>query len=115
MIRLIDQIANAEQDRHKVIHGMWEWDPESPLRLNAKSFRPRFEFEKAYDAERLHELANRIGRISFALEYPGGWDQAMKERFEEKNGEGNEVVFGSISRSMAQAMFPKPGPEDRKS
>lgn len=86
MIRLIDQIANAEQDRHKVIHGMWEPDPKDPDRLNASSFRPRFEFEKGYDAARLHELASRIGRISFALEYPGGFEQAMKERFENQTG-----------------------------
>ena len=104
MIRLIDQIANAEQDRHKVIHGMWEPDPKNPDRLNASSFRPKFEFEKNYDAGKLHDLASRIGRISFALEYPGGWDQAMRERFGGDGSEGEPVAISSMSRDFLRKL-----------
>lgn len=104
MIRLIDQIANVQQDRHKVIHGMWEVDPKDPERLNASSFRPKFEFEKGYDAAKLHELASRIGRISFALEYPGGYDQAVRERFE---GQPDGAAVGYMSRDFLRMLKAK--------
>jgi hypothetical protein len=42
--RLIGRIANAEQDRHKMTHGIWDWDRANPERLQASSFRPGYEF-----------------------------------------------------------------------
>jgi hypothetical protein len=99
---LLGKIANAEQDRHKITHAMWDWDISNPERISASSFRPGFEFEKAFDAKAMHALADRIGKISFSMEYPEGWDAAIREMLEEAMDEAGNVAFGGISRQLAR-------------
>lgn len=94
LLRLISQTANAQADRHKITHGLWEWDRANPERLNASSFRPSFEFEKPYDFEKVNALADRIGVISCAFEYPKGWE-SLFEDYTDANG---IISYGSISR-----------------
>lgn len=99
---LIGRIANAEQDRHKMTHALWGWDLANPERINASSFRPRLEFEKNFDAAALHRLADQLGQISFALQYPKGWDTAFAEALASTaDAEGN-VAFFSMSRDFAR-------------
>jgi len=96
--KLIGKITNAEQDRHKIAHAMWDWNPANPDKINASSFRPKYEFEKAYNAEKMNSLADRIGEISFALEYPEGWNEAFAQLLSEHTDEDGKVAFASISR-----------------
>ncbi|HEY0164082.1 MAG TPA: hypothetical protein VGB39_01785, partial [Sphingomicrobium sp.] len=98
LLRLLGQIANAEQDRHKITHGMWEWDKENPERIAASSFRPGYEFEKTFDAERINKLADNIGQINFALEYPGGMTEVWDSW---KNADG-QIAYGSTTRQQSR-------------
>lgn len=107
MERLIGMIANAEQDRHKMTHALWDWDPQNPERIHASSFRPRFEFEKSFDAASLHKLADRIGQVSFELKYPTGWDDAFRETLAENADPDGNVAFFSMSRDLARMLVSK--------
>lgn len=100
LLRLHSQIANAEQDRHKITHAMWDWDKSNPDRISASSFRPGFEFEKSFDAERIEALADRIARITFAIEYPEGLDGYLANLVDEDG----HFAYGGISRQMFLAM-----------
>lgn len=112
MLSLIGKIANAEQDRHKITHAMWEWDVDKPDQINATSFRPGYEFEKAFDADKMNALANRIGAISFLLQYPNGMEDVWSDYVDE-NG---KVAYFNKSRKLYQAIksdkSPSPQPFD---
>ncbi len=100
LLKLISRIANAMQDRHKITHAMWDWDSENPDRINASSFRPTHEFEKVYDARAMDSLADKIGEISFALEYPKGWNEAFRQLLTEHADEDGKVSYVSLSRQV---------------
>lgn len=115
MLKLISRIANAEQDRHKITHAMWDWDRANPDRISASSFRPGLEFEKKFDAQKMHELANRIGEISFELEYPEGWDAAFKEQLEAVMDESGNVRYADTSRRLIRELTSNSDQEERES
>ncbi|MDH3232063.1 MAG: hypothetical protein OEQ29_00935 [Alphaproteobacteria bacterium] len=71
-LKLVSKIANAEDKRHKITHGLWDWVPENPKRVKASSFRPNYEFEETFDLEKLAAFCKTLGEINFDLEYPGG-------------------------------------------
>lgn len=71
-LKLVSQIANAEGDRHKITHGLWDWDDDNPEVLRASSFRPRFQFEKKLDLKALTKLADKIAEINYRLYLPEG-------------------------------------------
>jgi hypothetical protein len=100
LLKLISQIANAEPDRHRITHGMWEWDRDNPDRISSSSFRPGFEFEKTFDAERINKLADKIGEITAALEYPEG----LKSFFDGYTDENGHVSYAGISRQRHREM-----------
>ena len=95
VLLLISKIANAEQDRHRVTHGTWDWDRTNPERISASSFRPGYEFEKKFDATKLNKLANTIGSISFQLEYPNGFEDAFAQLLDNEHS-----AFFSTSRRL---------------
>lgn len=72
LLAIHSKISNAEDRRHKVTHGLWEWDRANPEKLTAHSFRPRVEFERKFDRASIIKLAMDIGSISFSIQYPGG-------------------------------------------
>jgi hypothetical protein len=103
--RLVSRIANAEQDRHKLTHGLWDWDPANPEMLNASSFRPGYEFDKRYDAASLQLLADRIAQISFCLEYPEGWDGAFAQMLAASTDANGQTAFASVSRRLVRQVL----------
>jgi hypothetical protein len=91
---LAGKISNCENLRHKVTHGLWEWEISNPDKLRAFSTRPRVEFEMSTDFDALIKLARAIGEINFCMTYPGGKDQ-----FDEARAK----VGASMSRSFIRA------------
>jgi hypothetical protein len=67
---LAQRISNAMNDRHRITHGLWDWNPATPQKIRAFSFRPSFEFSAVFDQDRLSSLADRIGEINYELTYP---------------------------------------------
>lgn len=71
--KLSDRIANLKDDRHKITHGLWDWDRSDPDKLTAHSFRPKYGFEKPFDKEKLEKLSNKIGECIFIIMFPDGF------------------------------------------
>lgn len=103
-IGLIDRVANVEQDRHQVAHGTWEWEPHNPEVLRASCLRPGKTFEKQYDFERIVEVGDRIGQLTFAFRYPGGWDEAFIDTITDGNPDAENASFFYASRSFVRAV-----------
>lgn len=97
---LFGKITNAQKDRNQITHAMWDYDPTSPDKIVASSFRPRHEFETLYDAAKMNSLADRLGEINFALEYPEGWDAAFAERLVEHADESGRVSYFGVTRAI---------------
>ncbi|GEM_PF-2917359 len=108
MIRLLDRIANVEQDRHQVAHGTWDWEPSKPELLRASCLRPSKTFEKLYDAKRINRVADQIGQISFELQYPGGWDEAFVDAISGGDETAESVAYASVSRAFVRLMSQTP-------
>ncbi len=70
LLSLATRVANIEQDRHKITHGLWQWYPTKPTKLRVYSFRLPHTFDDNFDHERLARLADRIGEINFELTHP---------------------------------------------
>ena len=88
LLRLASTISTLEDRRHKITHGLWQWYPSNPDRLQAYSFRPRVEFlERNLSFEKIVTLSEKIAEISYEFAFPPtrprdyyrGWARAMKE------------------------------------
>jgi hypothetical protein len=82
--KLADHIANAEDQRHKITHGMWDWDEANPEKLAAYSFRKPFEYEHPFDLKKLHKLADRLGELLFELSFQNGLSDVQPMPFPQR-------------------------------
>lgn len=78
-LNLLNKISDIQQGRHRITHGLWDWMPTDPDKLQASSFRPPYEFEEPFDHHKLVKLAEQIGEINFQLAYPKGKKQATDD------------------------------------
>ena len=69
---LLHRTRRVEVDRHKITHGLWDWDYSNPYRPKASSQRKPHVFEEGFDLTKLVRLAERIGEINFELTFPAG-------------------------------------------
>jgi hypothetical protein len=73
------KIGNLERSRHRITHGMWDWEPKNPQKLKASSYRRPHQFNEPFDAHKLRDLADQIGVATFQFRYPTGKDEAIKD------------------------------------
>jgi hypothetical protein len=78
LLSLATKIGGIERSRHRITHGLWDWQQRKADALTAASFRPPFSFTEPFDFRKLTKLAHRIGEATFQLRYPGGRDEAWK-------------------------------------
>ena len=78
-LNLLTKISSIQRARHRIAHGLWDWMPTDPDKLQASSFRPPYEFEEPFDFHKLVKLAERIGELNFQLAYPKGEKQATDD------------------------------------
>ena len=78
-LNLLTKISSTQRARHRITHGLWDWTPTDPDKLQASSFRPPYEFEEPFDYHKLVKLADRIGELNFQLAYPMGEKQARDD------------------------------------
>jgi hypothetical protein len=89
LLRLASRISTLEDRRHKITHGLWQWYPSNPDRLQAYSYRPRVEFvERNLSFKKIIDLSRRIAEASYELAFPPtksrdrdsrAWARAMKD------------------------------------
>ncbi len=101
LLKIISRIANAQQARNQITHGLWSWDYGSADRVTAKSYKPNFAFAQTFEFTKLMKLSETLGEINFELKYPQGENQAMKALAERPYG---------MSRGFALAMTGKGDP-----
>ncbi len=100
ILKIAEDVATLEKDRHKITHGVWDWDYEDPDSVTASSAREPHVFQKKFDAQTLHELADKIGAASAAIVYPEGVESFFKAQIDD---DGNFSFFG-ISRRLARSL-----------
>lgn len=74
LLKLHGRIASAEEKRHKITHGLWDFEGKDPTKLQASSFRAPYEFSETFDIDKLAKLAEDISEINFHLHFPNGPD-----------------------------------------
>lgn len=79
LLGLANSIGSIERSRHRIVHGIWDWEPSKPEKIKGFGIRPPFEFEEPFDKEKLIELGERVANINFQLVFPGGKEQAEEE------------------------------------
>ena len=90
-LKLLTKISDIERGRHRITHGLWDWMPTDPDKMQASSFRPPYEFEEPFDYHKLVKLAERIGELNFQLAYPRGKAQAIREVVQSRMQRGMHV------------------------
>ena len=98
-LRVLSRIANLEQRRHQITHGLWDWDHANPDMLKAHSFRQPHDFEQPFSLDKLLNLAEQIAEVNFDLTYPNGFKKSHYPR----------LPF--VSRSFLR-FRPKDSPQD---
>lgn len=118
LIKLANRIGSMERNRHRVTHGLWEWDFSKPDKLKGLSFRTPYHFEEPFDLNKLIRLGERIGEINFQLFYPGGKDQAWDEWAEDVAQHGayvsREFALLLAGKEIVNPHLPLPSPPKRK-
>lgn len=99
---LLDTAALLADQRNQVAHGTWEWDLKDPDLLTARCLRPSSDFEKNYRCDQIHELADKIGRLSFDFQYEGGWEEAFIDTITNGNPETKNISYCSVQRHHAR-------------
>lgn len=70
LVTLLNRISNVQNDRHKITHGLWQWDLARPEKLTVYSFLRNKEYEAAVDHAKMVKLIEVIGEINFELAHP---------------------------------------------
>lgn len=99
LLKIAEDIATLEKDRHKITHGVWDWSYEDPDSVTVSSTREPHVFEKKFDAKSLHELADRIGTASAAIVYPKGEESFFSAMVDD---DGNCAI--APSRSFVRSL-----------
>jgi hypothetical protein len=120
MLKIATRIRKLQRDRNRITHGLWSWEYESPGRITASTFKPKFEFTEPFDHKKLLAVSDAIGEINFSLTFPRGKAQAWKSMLRNRTKSGaymsrdfamvasGKEVPPSIQRKWAGAMPPKP-------
>lgn len=77
LLNLVRRIAAIARTRHRISHGIWDWLPDNPKKINASSFKPTREFKEGFDLQKLIKFGEDLGEINFALTYPGGFGDVI--------------------------------------
>ena len=92
LLKIADRIANLMDDRHRVTHGIWSFKRGQARTIVASSFRPKVNFERPFNIDRIWELSRRIGHVNFDLTFPdGNWTIGR---------EGDGEFVGAVSRAF---------------
>jgi hypothetical protein len=77
LLKLADRVSTLAVKRHRISHGLWDWLPHDPKKLNTSSFRPRLDFKEAFNLQKLIKLEDEIAEINFSISYPKGFASAI--------------------------------------
>ncbi len=110
LLKIADEVATLEKDRHKITHGVWDWSYEDPNSVTVSGNREPHVYEKKFNAKSLYELADRIGTASAAILYPKGEESFFSAMIDDDGNFG----FAGLSRRLARILKAdqSPDPQD---
>lgn len=91
LLGLASRIGSIERSRHRITHGIWEWEAKRPDKLRASSIRPPHEFDEPFDFDKLIGIGEKIGELCFEILYPKGREQAWKDVIKARTKGGSYV------------------------
>ncbi len=97
-LSMVDQL---KVDRHKVTHGLWDWEQSNPNKLRSSSNRGRFSFEKGFNIDKLVELATRIGEAHYGIAYPNGKEDVYATKITATEGEPSYGISRHLARILS--------------
>lgn len=108
LLKFVSRVANLEQRRHKLTHGLWTSNPTDHTTLIAFSFRPKVAFEAEFDFDGLIRLGADVGELCFSLMFPDGKEQAFEAMADEVSQRG------VISRSFQLSVSPPKAANEKR-
>jgi|KBSSwiStaDraftv2_1062776.scaffolds.fasta_scaffold891248_2 hypothetical protein len=73
LLKVLHRIHRLKNDRHKITHGVWDWNYHNPTTPIASSKKRKHEFEEPFDFEKLIKLAERIAEVNYELTFLAGY------------------------------------------
>jgi len=94
------RIAKLMHERHKTIHGMWDYNPTNPFSLKLFSTRPNATFEKSSSIDVVYKLATDIGKVNFILTHIPIGNKRIIDLAQTGVVKDNESMVGHMHRAM---------------
>ena len=94
------RIANLMHERHKIIHGMWDYDPANPFSLKLFSTRSNATFEKPSNIDVVYKLATEIGKVNCILSHIPIGNKRVIDLAQTGVVTDNEGMVGHMHRAM---------------
>ncbi len=99
-LSLHQRISKLMHERHKIIHGMWDYDTSNPFLLKLFSTRPKLNFENASSIDLVYSLATEIGKINCILTHMPIGDKRISDMTQTGVAKKDGNIIGHMHRSM---------------
>lgn len=77
---IVSRISNVQTERQDLTHGIWYWEGRNPHKIKLHDHpRRKSRWRKNYDHQSILQIAQKIAEINFALAYPLGEKQSLRE------------------------------------
>lgn len=112
-LKLAQKIANAEGQRHKITHGLWDFDPQRHNELFTYSLRPPHVSRRLepINADKIAAFGETIGALTFVLFFPRGYTLARS--FKDLARADGRVAFASRTVTSAEGLIATGHPHAR--
>jgi hypothetical protein len=102
--QLISHYANF---RHAIVHGMWDWSPNTPETINVSRVRKDTIQITHFTADDLKDFALELGKINFKVKYPGGTEDHTRAMVEKGSYMSRRFAAAMTGSPVADDLFPK--------
>jgi hypothetical protein len=75
-----DSIRRYSEYRNALVHGMWDWDLAAPEKITTTRIRKKEVITTHFTASDLEDFSWTVAEINFALRYPRGPKDLVRER-----------------------------------
>lgn len=93
-----DEILRLKATRDALVHGMWQWSPDTPHVISTVRAKKREIIATKFTTEALRDLAFGLAKLNFRIHYPSGIKDLAAERMQAGGGHFSrkalEILFG---------------------
>lgn len=99
-ISIHGKIAKLQHERHKIIHGIWDYDPKNPFFLNLFNTRKNVDFQGIQNLDSIYEFSREIGEVNYFLTYVKIGDECLGDLPQTGVVKKNGQAVGHMHRSF---------------